>query len=119
MRRPLRKPALGSILFAGALLAVAVTLDAQQSGKVFRIGFLDPSTPSGMAVLVEAFREELSKLGWIEGKNISIEYRFAEQKTERLPELAADLVRLKVDVIVTRATTATLAAKRALLQFPL
>ena len=52
------------------------------------------------AVLVEAFRQELSKLGWIEGKNITIEYRFAEQKHERLPELAADLVRLKVDLIV-------------------
>ena len=53
-----------------------------------------------MAVLVDAFRQELSKLGWIEGKNITIEYRFAEQKRERLPELAADLVRLKVDLIV-------------------
>ena len=50
---------------------------------------------------MEAFRQELSKLGWIEGKNITIEYRFAEQKTERLPEPAADLVRLKVDLIVT------------------
>ena len=73
---------------------------AQQAGKIFRIGFLDASTASGSAVLVEAFRQELSKLGWIEGKNIAIEYRFAEQKTERLPELAADLVRLKVDLIV-------------------
>ena len=57
------------------------------------------------AVLVEAFRQELSKLGWIEGKNITIEYRFAEQKSERLPELAADLVRLKVDLIVVTADT--------------
>ncbi len=55
---------------------------------------------------VEAFRQELSKLGWIEGKNITIEYRFAEQKPERLPELAADLVRLKVDLIVVTGTTA-------------
>ena len=119
MRRRLKKAALASILFAGALLAVAVTGEAQQPGKMVRIGFLDPSTPSGMAVLVEAFRQELSKLGWIEGKNISIEYRFAEQKTERLPELAADLVRLKVDVILTRATTATLAAKRATTTIPI
>ena len=72
-----------------------VRADAQQPGKIFRIGFLDGSTASGMAVLLEAFRQELSKLGWIEGKNIAIEYRFAEQKNERLPELAADLVRLK------------------------
>ncbi len=60
---------------------------------------------SGSAVLVEAFRQEMSKLGWIEGKNITIEYRFAEQKNERLPELAADLVRLKVDLIVVSGTT--------------
>ena len=76
---------------------------AQQTGKIFRIGFLDASTASGSAVLVDAFRQELSKLGWIEGKNITIEYRFAEQKHERLPELAADLVRLKVDLIVVTA----------------
>ena len=54
--------------------------EAQQPGKVFRIGFLDTSTASGSAVLVEAFRQELSKLGWIEGKNIAIEYRFGEQR---------------------------------------
>jgi putative tryptophan/tyrosine transport system substrate-binding protein len=82
------------------LLAPCSAVEAQQTGKVTRIGFLDSSTASGMAGLLEAFRQELSKLGWIEGKNITIEYRFAEQKTERLPELAADLVRLKVDLIV-------------------
>ena len=87
--------ALGALLFA-----LSVSAQAQQPGKIFRIGFLDNSTASGSAVLVEAFRQELSKLGWIEGKNITIEYRFAEQKPERLPELAADLVRLKVDLIV-------------------
>ena len=64
--------------------------DAQQTGKIVRIGFVDSSTASGMAVLVNAFRQELSKLGWIEGNNITIEYRFAEQKNERLPELAAE-----------------------------
>ena len=112
-----KSPALGVLV--ALLLAFSFPAEAQQPGKIFRIGFLDPSTPSGMAVLVEAFREELSKLGWIEGKNISIEYRFAEQKTERLPELAADLVRLKVDVILTRATTATLAAKRATTTIPI
>ena len=82
------------------LFALCFSADAQQTGKVPRIGFLDSSTASGSAVLVEAFRQELSKLGWIEGKNITIEYRFAEQKPERLPELAAELVRLKVDLIV-------------------
>ena len=62
------------------LLAIVNPIHAQQTGKIFRIGFLDPSTASGSAVLLEAFRQELSKLGWIEGKNITIEYRFAEQK---------------------------------------
>jgi putative tryptophan/tyrosine transport system substrate-binding protein len=119
MRRPSRKTALASILFAGALLDIAVTVEAQQPEKVFRIGFLDTSTPSGMAVMVDAFRQELGKLGWIEGKNIAIEYRFAESKGDRLPELAADLVRLKVDLIVTRATTVTLAAKRATTTIPI
>ena len=87
--------------------------------KILRIGFLDPSTASGSAVLVEAFRQELSKLGWIEGKNITIEYRFAEQKNERLPELAADLVRLKVDLIVVTGTPAALAAKKATTTIPI
>ena len=68
---------------------------------------------------MEAFRQELSKLGWIEGKNITIEYRFAEQKTERLPELAADLVRLKVDLIVVTGTPAALAAKSATTTIPI
>src|SRR5262245_14822989 len=86
-----------TLLFLGA----GTFAEAQQAGKVARIGYLDPSTASSSAVLLEAFRQELIKLGWIEGKNITIEYRFAEQKSERLPELAADLVRLKVDLIVT------------------
>src|SRR5215510_7844382 len=113
MRRRLRKTALGSILLAGALLAIAVTAEAQQPGKIFRIGYLDASTPAGMAVLIDAFRQELNKLGWIEGKNLTIEYRFAEQKTERLPELAAELVRLKADLIVATDTPSALAAKSA------
>jgi putative tryptophan/tyrosine transport system substrate-binding protein len=83
------------------LFALCFPADAQQTGKVPRIGFLDSGTASGSAVLVEAFRQEMRKLGWIEGKNIAIEYRSAENKgTERLPELAADLVRLKVDLMV-------------------
>src|SRR5262247_3201813 len=94
------KPRISLWLMAAIFLATVSLAEAQQPAKVFRIGFLDASTASGMAVLVEAFRQELSKLGWIEGKNITIEYRFAEQKPERAPELAADLVRLKVDLIV-------------------
>ena len=105
--------------FAPCSLRFALPLDAQQPGKIFRIGFLDASTASGSAVLLDAFRQELSKLGWIEGKNITIEYRFAEQKSERLPELAADLVRLKVDLIVVAARPTALAAKKATTTIPI
>src|SRR6266550_1646827 len=98
MERTINKTTFGFIVCA-MLFALCFSVEAQQTAKVFRIGFLDSSTASGSAVLLDAFRQELSKLGWIEGKNITIEYRFAEQKPERLPELAADLVRLKLNVI--------------------
>ena len=101
------------------LFALSFPVEAQQPKKVPRIGFLDNSTASGSAVLVEAFRQELSKLGWIEGKNITAEYRFAEQKLERVPELAADLVRLKVDLIVASGTPSSLAAKSATTTIPI
>ena len=101
------------------LVAPCSAAEAQQAGKILRIGFLDGSTGAGSAVLVDAFRQELSKLGWIEGKNINIEYRFAEQKRERVPELAADLVRLKVDLIVASGTPSVLAAKKATSTIPI
>ncbi|HSE89027.1 MAG TPA: ABC transporter substrate-binding protein, partial [Candidatus Binatia bacterium] len=101
------------------LFALCGSVDAQQAGKIFRIGYLDGSTATGSAVLVDAFRQELSKLGWIEGKNFTIEYRFAEQKGERLPELAADLVRLKVDLIVVAGEPTVLAAKKATTTIPI
>ena len=102
-----------------AFVLCGAVAEAQQTGKMFRIGFLDTSNASGMAVLVDAFRQELSKRGWIEGKDIAIEYRFAEQKNERLPELAADLVRLKVDLIVVSAGPPALAAKSATTTIPI
>jgi putative ABC transport system substrate-binding protein len=105
-------------LQSSSLTLCGARAEAQQAGKIFRIGFLDSSTASGMAVLVEAFRQELSKLGWVEGKNFTIEYRFAERKNERLPELAADLVRLKVDLIVVTAASSVLAAKGATTTIP-
>jgi len=101
------------------LFALCVPASAQQTGKIFRIGFLDSGTASGSAVLVDAFRQELSKLGWIEGKNITIEYRFAEQQLDRLPELAADLIRLKVDLIVTTGDPPAAAAKKATTTIPI
>jgi putative ABC transport system substrate-binding protein len=105
---------LGAILFA-----LCGSAQAQQAGKIFRIGILDNSTASGSAVLLDAFREELRKLGWIEGKNIGFEYRFAEQRNERLPELAGELIRLKVDLILAMGQQAASAAKSASLSIPI
>jgi putative ABC transport system substrate-binding protein len=114
MKKNLTGLALGALL-----LALGFSAHAQQPGKIFRIGILDASTASGSAVLWEVFRQEMNKLGWIEGKNIAIEYRFAEQKNERLPELAADLVRLKVDLIVVSGTPPVLAAKSGTATIPI
>jgi putative ABC transport system substrate-binding protein len=114
MRKKVIGLALGALLFA-----LSGSAEAQQLGKIFRIGYLDTSTASGSAVLVEAFRQELSKLGWIEGKNITIEYRFAEGKPESAPELAADLLRLKVDLIVVTGGPHASAAKKATTTIPI
>src|SRR5258707_7970885 len=115
------KKKIAVLTLCAILFALCSYIHAQQPGKIFRIGFLDPSTPSGSAVLVEAFRQELSKLGWIEGKNITIEYRFGENKPGpgRLRELAADLVRLKVDLIVASGGSTPLAAKTATSTIPI
>ena len=101
------------------LLAPCSAVDAQQAEKTFRIGFLDNNTAAGSASLLESFRQELRKLGWIEGKSITIEYRFAEQRNERLAELAADLVRLKVDLILVTGIPLALAAKKATSSIPI
>jgi putative ABC transport system substrate-binding protein len=100
-------------------LLAASFAHAQQPGKIFRIGYLDPSTASGSSTLVDAFRKELNRLGWIEGKNITIEFRFSEQKRELLAELTAELVRLKVDLIVVSGITPALAAKSATSTIPI
>jgi len=110
---------ISALALCALLVALSVSARAQQTGKVFRIGFLDISTASGSAALVDAFRQELGKLGWIEGKNIAIEYRFAEGKIDRLPEIAADIVRLKVDLILVTGTGAALAAKSATTSIPI
>ena len=110
----------GLVAIAFTFVLGGVLAQAQQTGKVHHIGFLDASTASGSAVLVDAFRQELSKLGWIEGKSFTIEHRFGENKgTGGLPELAADLVRLKVDLIVVTDTPASLAAKSATTTIPI
>ena len=103
-----------------ALILAAIHLvEAQQPGKIPRIGYLDISTASGSALRLKEFWQEMRKLGWSEGENITSEYRFAEQKPERLPELAADLVRLKVDIIVATSTAPALAAKKATTTIPI
>jgi putative ABC transport system substrate-binding protein len=107
------------LTLSAMLFALCGSVHAQQTGKIFRIGFLDNGTASGTAVLLEPFRQELSKLGWIEGKNITIEYRFGEQKPERVPELAAELVRGKVDLIVVAGVQSASAAKKATTTIPI
>jgi putative tryptophan/tyrosine transport system substrate-binding protein len=115
-----RCPAASSTFALCALLFVLCgSVHAQQKDKVFRIGFLDPSNASGSAAFVDVFRQELSKLGWSEGKNITIEYRFAELKPERVAELAAELVRLKVDLIVASGVPPALEAKKASSTIPI
>jgi len=101
------------------LFVLCGSLHAQQKDKVFRIGFLDLSNASASAVVVDVFRQELRNLGWVEGKNISIEYRFAELKPERVVELAAELVRLKVDLIVTSGNPPALEAKKETSTIPI
>jgi putative tryptophan/tyrosine transport system substrate-binding protein len=107
----MKKAAVLSILSAVVLLAVAVIAEAQQPKKVPRIGYLTASTPVAQLPGTEALREGLREFGYVEGQNIAIEFRYAEEKPERLPALAADMVRLKVDVIVTGGPTATRTAK--------
>ncbi|MBI3371244.1 MAG: ABC transporter substrate-binding protein [Betaproteobacteria bacterium] len=104
---------------AGALLAAPLATDAQQPARLYRIGFLGPASASGSVSEVDAFRAGLHDLGYVEGKNIVIEYRWADGKYDRLPELAAELVRLKVDILLTYGTPGTVAAKRATTTIPI
>src|SRR5687767_222610 len=106
------KQILGFVLSA-MLFALGGSAQAQQPARILRIGILLPSSTSFFSARVEAFRQRLRELGYVEGKSIVIEYRYAEGKFDRLPDLAAELAGLKVDVIVTAGSTATLAAKKA------
>ena len=102
------------------LLAVSFSAQAQQAGEIFRIGFLDPSSASGSRALWNTLQEELSNLGWIEGKNIAFEYRFGENKgPPRVSALAAELVKLKIDLVVILGRSAGLAAKNATTTIPI
>jgi putative tryptophan/tyrosine transport system substrate-binding protein len=107
------------LLLAIVLLTTSSLTEAQQPAKMPRIGFLITSSPSAIAPRMDAFRQGLRELGYVEGKNIVIEPRHAEGKLDRLPALAAELVRLKVDVLVTSGPTATHSAKRATSTIPI
>ena len=95
-----------SILLVIAVMGVGARAEAQQPAKVPRVGYLNAVSPSTVSDRIEAFRQGLRELGYVEGKNIVIEYRYAEGKLDRLPALASELVRLKMDVIVTCRSTA-------------
>src|SRR5262245_55908071 len=116
----MKKAALSSILIAMVVFAVGVIAEAQQANKVAQIGILDSGTASDPrnALGRDAFRQGLRDLGYVEGKNINIEYRYDEGKSGRLPQLAEELVRLKVDIIVVNNSTAALAAKKSTATIP-
>src|SRR5438128_12476218 len=107
------------------ILVVALSLDlayfaqAQQPTKVPRIGFLGTASPSTISARLEAFRQGLRELGYVEGKSIVIEYRWAEGKFDRLPDLASELVRLKIDVIVSAGPAVTHPIKEATATIPI
>ena len=103
----------------GALAAPLASFAQQQSAKTYRIGWLGVASASGEAGQVEVLRAGLRVLGYVEGKNIAFEYRWAEGKNDQLPELAAELVRLKIDVIVTHGTPGTRATKQATTTIPI
>ena len=101
------------LTFCAMLWPLSFLAQAQQPARILRIGILSPLSASSFSIRLEAFRQRLRELGYVEGKNIVIEYRYAEGKRERLPDLAAELVGLKVDIIVTASGGAILAAKKA------
>jgi putative ABC transport system substrate-binding protein len=115
----MKKAAVPSILVAVVLLAVAAIAEAQQPKKVPRIGYLGATSRSTNPARIEAFRQGLRELGYVEGKNIVIEHRHAEGKLDRLPTLASELVRLKVDVVLTGGPAATRSAKQATATIPI
>jgi putative tryptophan/tyrosine transport system substrate-binding protein len=108
-----------TVILALGLLGAPLAAQAQPAGKVWRIGFLGLASPSIFEKQVEALRAGLRDLGYLEGKNVVIEYRWAEGKYDRLSDLAGELVRLGVDVLVTHGTPGALAAKRATTTIPI
>ncbi|HXX83352.1 MAG TPA: ABC transporter substrate-binding protein [Casimicrobiaceae bacterium] len=114
-----RNAGLALLLGPLALGAVPFAAKAQQAGKVYRLGYLSQPTRESVEQVRQVFVQTLRDLGWVEGQNLIIEYRWADGKVERLPELAAELVRLKVDLIVAPAGLAAQAAKNATSSIPI
>src|SRR3954471_16228727 len=106
-------------LLGGAVMARPLAARAQQAGKVPKVGMLMPVSPAAAASNVEAFRQGLRERGYVEQQNIALEYRYADGKIEPLAELASELVRLRVDVIVTWGTPAVEVAKRVTRTIPI
>jgi putative tryptophan/tyrosine transport system substrate-binding protein len=106
-------------LLGGATAAWPLAARAQQAGRVPTIGFLGSATPATQGQWVTAFVQRLRELGWVEGHNLAIDYRWAEGRSERFADIAAEIVRLKVDVIVAATTPAALAAKQATSVIPI
>jgi putative ABC transport system substrate-binding protein len=106
-------------LLGGAAVGLPLAARAQQAGKVPRIGLLSMASPLTFVSRLEGLRQGLRDFGYVEGANITIEYRWAQGRYERLPELAAELVRSNVDLIVTHGTPGSLAAKRATVTIPI
>jgi putative tryptophan/tyrosine transport system substrate-binding protein len=102
-----------------AAVACPLAARAQQVGRIWRVGFLGAATAAKYAKLVDAFRAGLRDFAYIEGKNLAIEFRWAEGNTARLPELAAQLVKLNIDCLVTHGTPGTAAAKKASTTVPI
>jgi len=106
-------------LLGGAAAAWPITARAQQAGKLPTIGFLGPNTAETQSQWTAAFLQRLRELGWIDGRNIAIEYRWLEGRSERATEIAAEFVRLKVDVIVTAGDANVVAARQATSVIPI
>jgi putative ABC transport system substrate-binding protein len=112
-----RRAFLGTL--AGGLVATPLSGHAQPAGKVYRIGYLAGGSSTASSQFPEAFRQGLRELGWVEGQNIVIEYRFAEGRLDRLPDLAADLVRSRVDVMLAAPSPSAVAARHATATVPI
>src|SRR5687767_6621185 len=110
---------LGLLVIAFVIVVTGAVAQAQQPKKVPRIGYLSSVSPSAGSSRIEAFRQGLRELGYVEGKNLVIEWRFAEGKLDRLPALAAELVRLQVDIIVSASPPLSRAAKDATVTIPI